>query len=165
MARLFLAVWPPDDVVATLESLHRKDQRGVRFLPPENWHVTLRFLGDAHPGDVAAALDTVALPATHARLGPAVDVLEERVLVVPVTGLDPLADLVIAATRDIGTQRPRRRFVGHLTVARIKPHVAMPRALGALVEASFDVHEVTLVESVLRPEGARYHTVATWPVG
>jgi 2'-5' RNA ligase len=45
MARLFIAVWPPDDVAAELSSIHRKDQRGVRFVEPETWHITLRFLG------------------------------------------------------------------------------------------------------------------------
>ena len=38
MARLFFAVWPPDDVVEGLTALRRKDQRGVRFVRPENWH-------------------------------------------------------------------------------------------------------------------------------
>ena len=54
MARLFIAVWPPEDVVSELTSLQRKDQRGVRFVPPDNWHITLRFLGDADPDQVIA---------------------------------------------------------------------------------------------------------------
>ena len=49
MARLFVGVWVPEDVTETLLSLPRKDQRGVRFVRPENWHITLSFLGDAHP--------------------------------------------------------------------------------------------------------------------
>jgi 2'-5' RNA ligase len=52
MPRLFLAVRPPEDVVAELMSLRRKDQRGVRFVRPEQWHVTLRFLGDADIDEV-----------------------------------------------------------------------------------------------------------------
>ena len=47
--RLFVAVWPPEEVVAELTALPRKDGRGVRFVAPENWHVTLRFLGQAIP--------------------------------------------------------------------------------------------------------------------
>ena len=43
-ARAFVALWPPEEIVVRLEGLHRKDQRGVRFVRPENWHVTLRFL-------------------------------------------------------------------------------------------------------------------------
>ncbi|MGD9997462.1 MAG: RNA 2',3'-cyclic phosphodiesterase [Ilumatobacteraceae bacterium] len=164
MARLFLAVWPPDDVVEELRLLHRKDQRGVRFVAPENWHITLRFVGDADPGGVVAALDGAMFEPTTARLGPGVDVLDERVLVVPVQGLDAIAHTVRTRTRDIGEPAPKR-FVGHLTIARVKPRAPMPRVLGALVGAEFDVDEVALVQSRLHPDGARYETIETWPVG
>ena len=165
MARLFIAVWPPEEVAVELRALHRKDQRGVRFVRPENWHVTLRFLGTADPGDVTAALDGAVLPAAHALLGPGVDVVNERALVVPVRGLDALAAAVTERTRQIGEPPPRRRYVGHLTLARVKRHVPMPRVLGALVSAAFDVEEIALVQSRLDPQGARYETLATWPVG
>jgi 2'-5' RNA ligase len=164
MARLFIAVWPTDDVAAELTSLHRKDQRGVRFVRPENWHITLRFLGDSNPDDVTDALDGTSLAAARARLGPAVDLLDERALVVPVQGLDSLARTVNARTAHIG-EPPRKRFIGHLTIARVKPRVPMPRTIGALVSAAFDVDEIALVRSRLDPDGARYETIQTWPTG
>jgi 2'-5' RNA ligase len=163
-ARLFLAVWPPEDVVEELMALRRKDQRGVRFVPPGSWHVTLRFFGDARIDDVEAAMEDVDLPATTATLGPAVDVLGERALVVPVGGLDEIAARVTAATRSIGEPPPRRPFRGHLTIARIKRDARMPPALGAMVSGAFEVEEVALVRSRLDPDGARYDTVAEWPV-
>ena len=92
------------------------------------------------------------------------DVLAQRALVVPVDGLEALAASVTERTRHIGEPSPKR-FAGHLTVARVKPHVPMPRALGALVTAEFDVDEIALVESRLEPQGARYTTIETWPVG
>ncbi|MDO8391796.1 MAG: RNA 2',3'-cyclic phosphodiesterase [Actinomycetota bacterium] len=164
MARLFLAIWPPDEVAEELLALHRKDQQGVRFVRPENWHITLRFFGEAHPSDVADALARAALPACHARLGPAVDVMNERALVVPVAGVDDLAFVVRERTARVGEPAPKR-FVGHLTVARVKAHVPMPRALGAMVGAEFAVSEIALVQSRLDPDGARYETLHTWPVG
>ena len=164
MARLFIAVWPPDEVAAELSTLHRKDQRGVRFVRPENWHITLRFLGDTDPGDVIDALDGTAFAPARAHLGPAVDVISERALVVPVDGLDALAERVTERTSRIG-EPPRKRFVGHLTLARVKSHVPMPRAIGALVSAEFEVEEIALVQSRLDPQGARYDTIETWPVG
>ena len=163
MTRLFVALWPSEDAIEELRALPRKDQQGVRFVPPENWHITLRFLGEAHVHEVAAALDTVRLEAAMARLGPGVDVMNERALVVPVSGVDHLAAAVAAATGRLG-EPARKRFVGHLTVARVKPHVPMPRALGAMVQAEWQVDEVALVQSRLDPAGARYDTIATWPV-
>ena len=162
--RLFVAVWPPEDVVSELMSLPRKDQRGVRFMPPENWHLTLRFLGESDPGVVSAALDGVRLPPATVRLGPGVDVLADRALVLPAAGLDELAAAVTAGTASIG-QPPRKRFVGHLTLARLKAHAQMPKALGAYAPSTFEVEEVALVRSRLTPEGARYDTLETWPVG
>ena len=163
MARLFIAVWPPEEVISELTGLHRKDQRGVRFVPPENWHITLRFIGDADPDEVIAALDGSVLPRARARLGPAVDMLAERALVIPAAGFNDLADHVTSLTSHIG-KPTRQRFVGHLTLARVKPHVAMPRTLGMMVSAEFDVDEIALVQSRLDPEGARYETIETWPV-
>jgi RNA 2',3'-cyclic 3'-phosphodiesterase len=164
LARLFLAVWPPDDVAAELTALHRKDQRGVRFVRPENWHITLRFVGNADPDEVVEALNGVTFSPATARLGPAVDVLAERALIVPVDGLDELARRVTERTNHIG-EPPRKRFVGHLTLARVTPRVPMPRVLGALIAAQFDVDEMALVQSRLDRRGARYHTIETWPVG
>jgi 2'-5' RNA ligase len=165
MARLFVAVWPPEDVVEELMRLRRKDQRGVRFVRPESWHVTLRYLGDAPLGRVIDALDATRLVPARAVLGPAVDVLAERALIVPVAGLEAVAEAVVRHTRHLGEPPPRRRFYGHLTLARVKPRVPMPSTLGALVGASFDVEEIALVRSRLDPQGARYETLQTWPLG
>lgn len=162
--RLFVAVWPPDDVVGELTTLPRKNQRGVRFVPPENWHLTLRFLGEADPAIVAAALDDAELPAATVRLGPGVDLWADRALVLPAAGLDDLAAEVTARTSSIG-EPPRKRFVGHLTLARLKHHAVMPKALGAYSATTFAVDEIALVRSRLGPDGARYETLETWPVG
>lgn len=161
---MFVGLWPTEEVTEELAAIHRKDQRGVRFVPPENWHVTLRFLGEADPDAAAAALDAARFTPSTARLGPAVDVLAERALVVPVEGVDELAAVVAERTRHLG-EPPRKRFIGHLTIARVKTRVPMPRCVGQLVSAEFPVTEVALIESRLRPDGARYETLQTWPVG
>lgn len=163
MARLFIAVQPPDEVVEILRELPRKDQRGVRFIPPENWHATLRFLGDAHIDDVGEALSRAELPIAWARLGPAIDMLGSHSVIAPVAGLDDLARAVDDATAGIGTLEPRPTYLGHITVARVKRGAIVRKVVGMLCDATFDVREVALVESRLRPEGSEYRTVATWP--
>lgn len=164
MARLFIAVWPPEEVAAELTALHRKDQPGVRFVRPENWHITLRFLGEAEPNEVIDALGETTLAPARAHVGPAVDVIAERALVIPVGGLDTLAARVTERTSKIG-EPPRKRFTGHITLARVQSRFPMPRALGSLVSAEFEVEEIALVQSRLDPQGARYKTIETWPVG
>ena len=150
-------------MVAQLEELHRKDQVGARFVPPQNWHVTLRFFGSADVGAVAAALDGGRFRTAEIRLGPAVDVGGGRTLFVPVTGADELAAEVVRVAGHLGTEPVRRPFRGHVTIARVKKGANMPRSLGELVEATWTGREVALVESTLRPDGARYTTIHTWP--
>jgi len=165
MSRLFVCLWPPGHVREALEALHRKDQIGARFVPPENWHVTLRFVGEEDPNDVAAALSSARFASTVVRLGPAVDIGGERTLFVPVSGADELAAAVVQSTCDLGDQPIRPRFLGHVTIARLKKRANVPRALGELIDVSWTPDEVALVESTLRRDGARYDTLATWPVG
>jgi RNA 2',3'-cyclic 3'-phosphodiesterase len=168
VARLFIAVWPPAEVARQLTAMHRHDQRqvqrGVRFVRPENWHITLRFVGDADPDAVVDVLDGTAFASARARLGPAVEVMGGHAIVVPVHGLDTLARQVAERTGQIG-EPPGRQFVGHLTLARVKPDAAMPQVVGFSLSAEFDVEEIALVESRLEPQGVQYETIERWLVG
>ena len=62
MTRLFVAVWPPDHVIELLDDVERPRDPGVKWVPVENLHITLRFLGDADVDEVADHLDQVLLP-------------------------------------------------------------------------------------------------------
>ena len=163
MARLFVAVWPPSDVTDALAALPREDRPGVRYVAPESWHVTLRFLGRAEPDEALAALAGLELPPAVAHVGPAVGRITKGVLAVPVGGLDELAAAVSAHTAAVG-DLPATKFAGHLTVARLKQGTPTPPLLGAPVDTEFAVREIALVESHLDHRGARYETLASWPV-
>jgi 2'-5' RNA ligase len=156
MTRLFVAVWPTDEVRAALADLDVPAEPGVRPVPPENWHITLRFLGDADADEVIARLAAAELPSTTVALGPAVERLGRNSLVVPAAGADELAALVADSTADIG-QPVRHRFRGHLTVARTKSD-APSTAIGRPFVAEFAVREIALVASDLTPQGAVYTT-------
>lgn len=163
MSRLFVGIWPPDEVLDDLAQLAQPRDQGVRWIERERRHITLRFLADADPQDVIDALDAVPLPRCTARLGPALDVLGEHSVVVPVAGLHDLAHVVRTATKGLIDRPDRRRFVGHLTVAKLRRRARPQRTLGMRIESAFDVRNVALVESTLLPDGARYETIATWP--
>jgi 2'-5' RNA ligase len=163
MTRLFVAIWPPDDVLERLADIERPKDQGVKWVPQENLHITLRFLGDADDAEVADRLDEVLLPAATAVVGPAFDLLGERSLISPVAGIDELASVVQQAVRGLGTEPERRRFQGHITVARLGRTARPRRSAGTRFDATFEVTEVALVESTLRDTGAVYDTIATWP--
>lgn len=163
MTRLFIAIWPPEDVLERFADIERPKDQGVKWVSPENLHITLRFLGDADIDEVSDRLDQVLLPASTAVLGPAFDLLGERSLITPVAGVDELTAVVQQAVRGLGTERERSRFQGHVTVARLARRARPHRSAGRRFDASFDVTEVALVASTLHDTGAVYETIATWP--
>src|SRR5437867_10908588 len=103
--RVFVAVWPPESVVATVVSLLRPELPAVRWTTRDQWHVTLRFLGAVDSATVVVDALTPALRGfgrVPVALGPATRRLGSGVLCVPVSGLGALADAVVAATADVG---------------------------------------------------------------
>lgn len=166
MVRLFAGVWPPDEVVQAVSALRRPHVPGVRWTAPEQWHVTLAFVGEVPdvvvPALGAALVDVAARAADppEATLGPAVAVLGRQVLCIPVAGLDELA---LAAREALAGEAAAARgpFSGHLTLARSTGRRRMPLALaGEPVAASWRVGEVCLVASATHPDGARYTVVS-----
>ena len=161
--RLFVAVWLPADIRDSLAALARRDEPGVRWVPRENLHVTLRFIGQARAVDVADRLAAVAFPAAVATLGPVVSRMGHDLVVVPARGLEHLSAVVHDATKGFG-RLDSRPFHGHVTVARLRHRAACPLT-GTRVDARFEVRHVALVRSRTLPTGAVYETVSTFVVG
>jgi 2'-5' RNA ligase len=166
-----VAAWPPPDVVDALAGLDRPDLPAVRWTSPEEWHVTLRFLGGVAPDDVpgvAGALGALrSLAPVVVDLGPATRRLGRSVLVVPVAGLDGVAAAVDEGLVGAGVAPDERPFRGHLTVARARGRAPLPRGVaGALLAGRWVVDEVTLVESHLRgARGSRYEVLERFRLG
>lgn len=169
--RLFVAVWPPEDVLEALRQLPRPPLVGARWTREDQWHVTLRFLGEvAEPEEAEQALarvDAMDIPVV-ADAGPAVACLSRRVLCVPVAGLDGLASAVTRTTARVGKRPERRPFAGHVTLAR-GPKGGwrtgdVAGAEGVPFRAQWEVGELTLVASVPEGRARRYEVVAHQPV-
>ena len=110
---------------------------------------------------MAARLDDAELVPAQATVGPAVAWLGPGVVVVPVDGLGTLAGAVGDLTADVGKPPPRRRFHGHVTIARLRTG-ARCDLVGTPISGGFAVSEVLLVRSTLHPAGARYEVVRRW---
>jgi 2'-5' RNA ligase len=164
MTRLFVAAPLPRDVRHDLaQRLPRPPEPGVRWVPEEQWHVTLRFLGDADEAQALGALDDLRAQPATATLGPRVSRLGRDVVCLPVVGLDHIAQEVRRATAHVG-EPPGRPFVGHLTLARLRDRNACG-ITGTSIVLSFPVHEVVLVRSTLEPDGATHETLRRVALG
>jgi 2'-5' RNA ligase len=157
MPRLFVAIWPPPSVLDALEALPRLPLAGARWTTRQQWHITLRFLGQADVEMVTRAFDAVSAVAAEVTLGPRPRALGRSVLVLPVAGLDQIAAAVELATANVGRPPERRPFRGHLTLARAT-NGALPKPSFEM-SASWRVEELALVESHTHPAGAVYDTL------
>jgi RNA 2',3'-cyclic 3'-phosphodiesterase len=164
-------VWPPPELVEALAGLERPQAKGLRWTTRDQWHVTLRFLGSVREGDFEAlagalggiagafALTRLDRPVTAA-VGPAPRAFGRGVWVLPVAGMEGLAAVVDELVGP--AEGPARPFHGHLTLARAK-HPSLLKGLPRpAMSFSWDVGDVTLVNSTLHPQGARYDVVERW---
>jgi 2'-5' RNA ligase len=180
MHRLFVALRPPPPARAALLAV-TDGVAGARWQDDEQLHITTRFLGDLdtrQAEDVAAALATVAAPAPTVRVD-GVGTFERRgqvdTLWARVVPPDPLVALhrkVDQALLRAGVAPDPRRYLPHVTLARFSRGAADPLELArwiadhaALATAPFAPTHLTLFESFLGREGARYAPVARWPLG
>ena len=178
--RLFVAVWPDEEARRRLGGLELElgRTRGLRFVGPARWHVTLRFLGEVdgarvEPLGQALRECGAGFPGPlECRLGPGTGWFTGvRVLQLPAAGLDRLATEVRTATLPLvpDLADPEPPFHGHLTLARSKGRRLGVAALGEMsaipFEAAFLVHAMDLVASRPSPQGHVYSTVVRAPLG
>lgn len=186
VARCFVAVFPPEEVLAALVDLRRKLELalpGVRWVAPANLHYTLRFFGDLVPDERARAaqvLDAVApsrpvFPVEISGVGVFPNWRRPRVLWVgATTGAEPLVDLARALEHGFREERlghADKPFVPHLTLGRWREGAPLPPpeaaarwgSVGGL--GSFPVTEVGLIQSVLGPRGSTYTRLHTASLG
>jgi RNA 2',3'-cyclic 3'-phosphodiesterase len=177
--RLFVAAWPDEPTRRRLGALQQElgRSRGLRFVGPRRWHVTLRFLGAVDEETVPPLAEALvacgaAFPGPlQCRLGPGTGWFTGvRVLQLPAAGLDSLADAVRRATAPVVPEPDGDPpFNGHLTLARSKGRRLNVAALGQMAnipfEASFTVPAIDLVRSHPSPDGHVYSTVVRAPLG
>lgn len=171
--RLFVAIWPPPEIIARLRLLDRPARPNVRWTTPAQWHVTLSFLGDtADLGRARHGLAQVGLAweeRTLAAAGPATACFGRRVLYVPVHGLLALAKLVQAALppsiEGWQGQGISPSFTGHITLARARRAGDRSGRIadlsGAPFSATWPVERLTLVASTLTGDGPLYSIVGS----
>lgn len=181
VSRLFVAVPLTDDARHALRRViedRAPDGLPGRTVPPRNWHLTARFLGDV--GRVEAerllgSLDQADLgePFTirWGGLGAFPRPARATVLWIGVDrGADDLTSLVgevDAAVVGAGFPSEDRPFRPHLTLSRIRPQQDVRSLLEASDPAglSMPVDRVVLYRSHLGSGGARYEPVEEFPLG
>lgn len=178
VVRTFVCVVPPSKIVTEMErflaDLRVLAPREFKWVGREQFHLTLRFLGEA-PASMATAMDrdlrSLEMPPAFeieiAGAGAFPDLSRPRVLWVGVTKgggeLANLAALAEEAAVAAGYEREPKKFKAHLTFARARAEGTIPQRLQeALANAakippfSWCCESLVLMRSELTPKGPIY---------
>jgi 2'-5' RNA ligase len=178
--RAFIAIDLPESVKSFLSEAQEALKSygfGVKWVRPQNIHLTLKFLGDTATADTDKIAEAMTLAAmncpivslTAKGIGVFPNVRRPRVIWAGLNGrVQTLANLqqtLNAHLANLGFATDTRAFKSHLTLGRVKGKIASDRMIAAidklkeLESESFETHAVILFKSELRPSGAVYTKV------
>lgn len=184
--RLFLAINLPSPIRGAIDqevSALRATAPALRWIAPEKWHLTVRFIGEEPLERVAQIRDAIdAATARHedapmaiGGIGAFPNFRRARIVwigVAPDPRLEMLHHDIESACVALGMEPEGRPFRPHITLARVPPRIDEPvlRALsraarGVRYSEVADVATVDLMASELAPDGPRYRLLHSSPLG
>jgi 2'-5' RNA ligase len=178
--RAFFAWEPPETAKDALGALARElrarpDGDAVRWVRPEGYHVTLRFLGNVPVTELPTLAKSVEgalagaapFPVTFGAAHAFPSVRQPRVVVIelaPEALLAALAERVEAGVVAAGLPAERRRFRAHLTLGRVRGRRVPALDAPAPAAGALEVRDVVLFRSDLGEGGSRYSPLAQLPL-
>jgi 2'-5' RNA ligase len=183
--RLFLAIQTPEFVRAELQRLQDElkqllPAKVVRWTKPEQFHLTLKFLGDVPAGEIAALSEAVRAVCAEASplslcaegVGFFPNNISPRVFWVEIKSIDNRLHLfqkeLEAVVQPFAEKEETKNFAAHVTLARFetlrrgsveKFMMGVPRDRNF---GKWTAHEVELVQSRLLPSGALHAILDTF---
>jgi RNA 2',3'-cyclic 3'-phosphodiesterase len=172
--RLFFALWPEADMRERIgdAAAALRLPEGARLVPPENYHLTLAFVGEA-TGSQLAVLRQIGRGQRAAGSTITIDAYQywpESQVVVAVAREPPgaLAELWMQLHRDLAfhpaaPKRNRRQLSlrAHVTLAR---KVSQAPVLPAMSPFAWNARSFSLVRSDASAAHSIYTVVDTWPL-
>ncbi len=176
MPRLFTGVEIPPRVAQSL-AMMRGGLPGARWIDPENYHLTLRFIGDiddALARDIAGLLGRAHRAPFEIRLEglSSFGGRKPRALVASVAPTPPLMELQAEHERllqRLGLEPEGRKYTPHVTLARLRESTSRQvadylSARGHYRSASFEVSRFVLFSSRASVGGGPYVVEAAYPL-
>ena len=188
LLRAFIAVEIPlhlrQAVCGATSDLQKEIKSLVRWVPKENMHLTLKFLGDVAPSNVDMLTQMINAEAglfdcfdLHLNgLGSFPSLKRPRVIYIGIQApavLEALHRGIESASRRLGYESEDRGFSPHLTIGRVKQNItateqqAIRRALeGTQVDAlgTARIDSLHLYKSDLKPTGSIYTRLFSAPL-
>jgi len=169
------------DIAGVSHRLREGSRMSASWVRSENYHVTVRFLGEIDPmmttelhaicRGVSSHVDPFALPVDRIGAFPSLD--RPRVLWAGGDAPEIFVQMTDALNQRLSEQGfplERKPRVSHITVARVKgrPDPGLAGLLGTMNPLGFapaHVDRIVLMQSELSRNGARYSPLFTVPLG
>ena len=174
--RLFVAIFPPAHLAEALVGSAKEtlDNERLRFTPPENVHLTLKFIGDVPEVKLDGITEALVVAAEGhppfeieiAGLGAFPNPRRTKVLWAGVGSgserLKALASDVERCLASLGFERESRPFIPHFTLGRAWRGVTLDLANAVVPQTKFVAKRFALVESVTGGDGVVYRLVSSF---
>ncbi|MDP3283864.1 MAG: RNA 2',3'-cyclic phosphodiesterase [Desulfobacterales bacterium] len=183
--RAFIALRLPENILSSINKTQedlKQYRLPVRWVRPENIHLTLKFFGNINEsdteiigiamGDCAACRSPLTLSAKGIGVFPSV--ARPRVIWAGLSGqislLLSFQDALEKRLEKSGFKKEERPFKGHLTIGRFKDRVNSERLIEALRKHKdfntdlFNAGEIILFKSDLLPAGPVYTELLKVPL-
>lgn len=182
MKRLFIAikVIPEQSTINVYKSLRKSlYAQNIRWVDPDNFHITLKFLGDTYVEDIPIVnnlignivADKRSFDIELANTGIFGSRYKPRLIWFGCSNcqqLNVLADDLFCNLDDIGFSRDRQNFIPHLTIGRIsliRDKNLLNEQIAKYKNVEFQkvkIDKLHLLESNLNKDGPNYKIINTY---
>jgi RNA 2',3'-cyclic 3'-phosphodiesterase len=185
LLRCFIAIEIPVAIKKSISDIinsMKESGADVKWVSDENIHITLQFLGETEESlipDIKRAINEILAPyfpfyIKITGVGCFPSGRRPRVIWVGIEEAQSLINLYNDISHEmtkLGYQKEERSFTPHITIGRVRSNRNMRELLSSLESfkvtdfSGFEVQDVTLMKSELKPSGAKYYSLAEIPFG
>jgi 2'-5' RNA ligase len=156
--------------------------KSIKWVRPENLHLTLKFLGEVEEANIPELLEklrevTATCPPLMMKAhgtGAFPSSKRPRVIWAGLEAQENLMSLqsdIESALVPLGFTKEEKQFNAHLTIGRVKSQRGLGKFMNKLdtygdnTFGEFTTNEVVLYKSDLKPTGAEYTAIEVFPLG
>jgi 2'-5' RNA ligase len=174
--RIFIAALLPEEILSHINSYQislRDRIQGVKWESSNKLHITLKFLGDIEEMKLSelkniVSSSTLGRPKMTLRLsrfGGFPNLSRPRILYVGFSESDQIADLhssIDFGLSEVGIEKDNRKFIPHVTIARVKSKFKIDAPLPLVEEKIFFIQNIAIVRSFIDNKGSKYKNLEVY---
>lgn len=153
------------------------DYPSFNWVPPENYHVSLYYIGDINPQKLPIAEEHIQnalydVPATRMYTFGVDLFINEQIIIYLSFLRSKIVEDISRRIYDLfeDPEKKRKEYIPHITLARYKipskqQYFHLKKKLSKMkIDVEFEINEIYIYESIARPKNPEYKKIATIPL-